>query len=227
MVSLDQAKREADLRRDAARELHVFVDGMTLENVLVRPHRRAVERFAQRESWVNLSNADAEEALALAGLPSAAKDPDEDAKRFDLLILRRQLAQLEGDAVTAERLRGTVQSIAAALLGKLAIPSVAAQAGLLESVAGDEWWVDVSLPMLELARLRLRGLVRFVEKTGRKAIYTDFEDTLGEATDVALPYATPGTDPARTPRVPRKVGGPRLSPRRRTGALSPPAGRSG
>ena len=197
VVSLDQAKREADLRRDAARELHVFVDGMTLENVLVRPHRRAVERFAQRESWVNLSNADAEEALALAGLPSAAKDPDEDAKRFDLLILGRQLAQLEGDAVTAERLRGTVQSIAAALLGKLAIPSVAAQAELLESVAGDEWWVDVSLPMLELARLRLRGLVRFVEKTGRKAIYTDFEDTLGEATDVALPYATPGTDPAR------------------------------
>ena len=36
---------------------------------------------------------------------------------------------------------------------------------LLDEVAGDEWWVDVTLPMLEVMRLRLRGLVRFVEKT--------------------------------------------------------------
>jgi type I restriction enzyme, R subunit len=51
----------------------------------------------------------------LAGLPSAVRDPNEDAKRFDLLILRRQLAPLEGDAVTAERIRESVQAIAAAL----------------------------------------------------------------------------------------------------------------
>ena len=42
-----------------------------------------------------------------------------------------------------------MQRIAAALLGKTTIPSVAEQAVLLESVAGDEWWIDVTLPMLE------------------------------------------------------------------------------
>ena len=36
---------------------------------------------------------------------------------------------------------------------------------LLDEVASDGWWVDVTLPMLELARLRIRGLVRFVEPT--------------------------------------------------------------
>jgi type I restriction enzyme, R subunit len=44
-----------------------------------------------------------------------------------------------------------VQSIAASLLGRTAIPSVAAQPVLLEAVAGDEWWVDEDgkrLPML-------------------------------------------------------------------------------
>ena len=35
----------------------------------------------------------------LAGLPSTHTDDDEDAKRFDMLVLRRQLAQLEGDVV--------------------------------------------------------------------------------------------------------------------------------
>jgi hypothetical protein len=38
-------------------------------------------------------------------------------------------------------------------------------------LAGDEWWVDVTLTMLEVMRLRLRGLVRFVEKTRQNPIY--------------------------------------------------------
>lgn len=38
---------------------------------------------------------------------------------------------------------------------------------LLDEVASEGWWVDVTLPMLELARLRIRGLVRFVEPTFR------------------------------------------------------------
>lgn len=87
---------EHDLRESAARELHGFVAGMNLENVLVRPHRRAVEQFAEWSAWGSLSRDDAEAVLALSGLPSAAKDSDEAAKRFDLLILRRQLAQLQG-----------------------------------------------------------------------------------------------------------------------------------
>jgi type I restriction enzyme R subunit len=61
-------------------------------------------------------------------------------------------------------------------------------------VAGDEWWIDVTLPMLELVRRRLRGLVRFIEKTLRNPVYTDFEDTIGEATEVVLSGATPGTN---------------------------------
>jgi type I restriction enzyme R subunit len=42
--------------------------------------------------------------------------------------------------------------------------------------------------------LRMRGLVRFVEKTKRNPVYTDFEDELGEATIVGLSGVTPGTN---------------------------------
>lgn len=48
-----------------------------------------------------------------------------------------------------------------------------------------------------LARLRIRGLVRLVEKTRRNPVYTDFQDELGDATQVDLPGITPGTDLAR------------------------------
>jgi len=193
VVGLDGAGAEPDLRNSTARWLHEVVAGMNLQNFLVRAHRQQVERWAWRDRWWSVSKDDATEILEhLAGLPSAVRDPDEDAKRFDLLVLRRQLAQLEGDAIAVERIRETVQAIAAALLPKKTIPSVAEQIELLDDVAGDEWWVDVTLPMLEVMRLRLRGLVRFVEKTRQNPVYTDFEDTLDAATPIDLPQVTTG-----------------------------------
>ena len=196
-LGLVTALDDSELRATTADSLHGFVAGMTLDNVLVRPHRQAVERFTDRDSWTALTPGDAEAALPLGGLPSAVTDPDEAAKRFDLLILRRQLAQLQDDAVTAEQIREAVQNIASSLLTKTAIPSIQQQAVLLGEVASDEWWVDVSLDMLELARLRLRGLVRLVDRTTRTPLYTDFEDSLGPHTSVPLPGLTPGTDLTR------------------------------
>lgn len=193
VTTLQHAGAEQDLRTSAADWLNEIVAGMNLDNVLVRAHRRQVETWSDRSRWDAVSKEAASEILEhLSGLPSTVRDSDEDAKRFDLLVLRRQLAQLDGDAVAAERIRETVQAIAVVLLPKKNIPSVAEQLGLLEEVAGDEWWVDVTLPMLEVMRLRIRGLVRFVEKTRQNRVYTDFADTLDEAELVDLPQVTSG-----------------------------------
>ena len=185
---------ESELRTATTETLHEIVAGMNLDNFVVRKHRQTVERFAQAGVWQTLTADDAEAARTLAGLPSSVRDEDEEAKRFDLIVLRRQLAQLESDTLAAERLRQTVQQVAADLLALATIPSVAEQAVLLESVAGDEWWIDVTLPMLEEARRKMRSLVRLIEKTSRNPVYTDFEDTLGESVEVHLPGITPGTN---------------------------------
>lgn len=186
---------ERGLRVDVAWSLHRAVTGMNLDNFLVRPHRRLVGQYSQWSAWTSLTPEVAGDvAEHLAGLPSAHNDDDEDAKRFDMLVLRRQLAQLEGDAVAAERLREQIQNIATGLLSQTAIPSVKAQEMLLEEVGGDEWWVDVTLPMLESVRRKLRGLLRFLEKVKRNQVYTDFADELSEATLVDLPGITPGTN---------------------------------
>lgn len=186
---------ERGLRVDAACSLHRIVVGMNLENFLVRPHRKWVERYGDWAAWSALTRETAAEvAEHLAGLPSSATENDEDAKRFDLLMLRRQLAQLDGDALAAERLREQIQAIASGLLNQTAIPSVAAQQELLDEVAGDQWWADVTLPMLELARRRLRSLLKFLEKTKKVRVYTDFEDALTASTLIDLPGVTPGTN---------------------------------
>jgi type I restriction enzyme R subunit len=71
---------------------------------------------------------------------------------------------------------------------------VAERVQLLDELAGDEWWVDVTLPMLELARRRVRDLVKFVDKRKRAVVYSNFADELGEDTTIDLPGITPGTD---------------------------------
>jgi type I restriction enzyme, R subunit len=68
---------------------------------------------------------------------------------------------------------------------------------LIQDVQTDEWWQDVTVPMLELMRRRLRGLVQLIDKRQRKPVYTDFEDSMGAETPFALPGFAAGTDQAK------------------------------
>ena len=191
----DGTRSEHGLRSDTAAHLRGIVRGMNPDNFLVRPQRAWVEKWSAEQPWQRLSSdAAAEAAQHLAALPSSVTDDDEAAKRFDLLLLSIQLAVLDDDQRTVERLRGRVQSIAGDLLGRTAIPAVAAQQRLLADLDGDQWWVDVTLPMLELARRRVRSLVGFVDPGQRSVVYSDFTDELGEAVEVTLPGVSAGTD---------------------------------
>lgn len=153
---------------------------------MVRPKRRLVEKYADPEAWTILSGeALAELAHGVAGLPSELDAEAEEAKRFDLLILNLQLAVLRLELSFA-RLRDQVKAIAGLLEEIVTIPMVREQVSLIQDVQTDEWWQDVTVPMLEVMRKRLRLLVKLIEKMNRKPIYTDFEDQLGDETAVEL-----------------------------------------
>ncbi|WP_433551751.1 DEAD/DEAH box helicase family protein [Micromonospora zamorensis] len=190
----DGTRSEAGLRWDTARDLHGRVSGMRLDNVVVRPQRRLVEYFVDFANWHRLTpEASAELAAGLAGLPSEVRDDAEEAKRFDLLILRMQLGLLVPDS-RFNRHRTEVQEIASALLEQTAIPMIQQRAQLLEEVAGDEWWQDITLPMLELARRRIRDLVRLVPKARRTVVFTNFADDIDRIVELSFAGVTVGTD---------------------------------
>ncbi len=185
---------EVAIRRDTADLLHSMVAGMSLDNFVVRPQRRWVETWAQQDAWKRPTPEQlAEVATHLSGLPSAVRDDDEDAKRFDALLLNTELALLRSEPALA-RLQTKVQQVANGLLEKANIPVVREHLLLIEAVAGDEWWQDVTLPMLEQARRKLRSLIKLIEKSSRKVVYTDFEDAIGETAEVDLPLVASAVD---------------------------------
>lgn len=188
---------DPEMREHTIEALRALVAGMNPDNVLVRAHRRARDRFATREGWARLGQTDMAQALTLADLPSSVHDDDEAAKRFDLVILRGQLARLQDESATMDRVHESVRAIAVALLDRTAVPQVAARTELLEALAGEEWWEEVTVAMLEVARRRVRSLVRFIERTTHNPVYTDVADTIIEGEAVTLPSVTPGTDPER------------------------------
>ncbi len=86
------------VRADTAARLHEEVAAMSLDNFIVRPKRRAVEKFAVVDAWKTL-DLDARSQLIdeVAGLPTGFVDDDQDAKQFDFVVLRAELALLRAD----------------------------------------------------------------------------------------------------------------------------------
>ncbi|TAK35886.1 MAG: DUF4145 domain-containing protein [Chloroflexota bacterium] len=189
-----EPKTDAEVRRAIVELLHGEVAAMNLDNFVIRPKRRVVEKYAKDEAWTSLSDEVlAELSQEVAGLPSQLEMESEEAKRFDLLALGLQLALLRSEPAF-ERLRDQVKAIAGLLEEKSAIPMVWEQMALIQDVQTDEWWQDLTIPMLESARRRLRVLVHLIDKRKRKLVYTDFADEMGTETSVELPGITVGGD---------------------------------
>ena len=190
--ALDGIESLGDERAEIAATLRQTVASMNPDNFLVRPHLELVERFRTPEAWEEITLKDlAALNERVAKLPDQLDPDDEDAKRFDVVMLNAQLRLLQHEPF--ERQRKRVIQLASALedLGT-AIPAVAAQMELILDIQADEWWVDVSYPMLEDARKRLRSLVHLIERIHKTPLYSDFTDLLGDSTEIEIP-GTGGT----------------------------------
>lgn len=186
-----------EMRKATAALLQERVAAMNVDNFVVRPHRQAVERFARPEVWQVLQPEDVDTlSHHLASLPSQRTDDDEEAKRFDMLVLRAQLSILQARPDFLS-LRQKIQAIAVNLEDEMAIPAIKDEATLIHAVACDEWWQDVTVPMLETVRRRLRALVKLLPKGQKKLVYTDFEDEVGEGAVIDLPQVIAGLNMAK------------------------------
>ncbi len=190
----DRTAEIKKLRDGLATDLRTEISGMSLDNFLVRPHRLYVEKYSSGEAWAKIDG-DARHELIdhVAGLPSAVVDDDLAAKQFDLVVYRAELALLRVDPAF-NGLKTRITEIASLLEELGNVPMVAAEMELILEIQTDEFWQDITLPMLETVRRRLRALVKLIEYKKQTLVYSDFEDSTGGAADIAVPGIIVGTD---------------------------------
>lgn len=179
LQGLPNAERPSKLPRVLTDQLHGEVSAMNGENFIVRMRQEAVDRFRRRKAWASLSDEDREVLTdQIAGLPSEIETDDVQSRMFDLTALRMQLAHAQGETNIFETYRRKVVELAAMLEEKTAIPAVKAQLAYLAAMQEAGFWEGVDLDALDEMRLRLRGLVPFLDKKTRKVIYTNFQDEI-------------------------------------------------
>lgn len=183
-------KRLKTLRDYTLDILHHQVDGMNLDNFIVRPKRENIEPFLKREHWNNID--DTKHSVLenhLSRLPTEAEPYNADessnnlSNRFDNQILTMQLSLLEKGFVP-EALRIKVMEFAQQLEGKTSIPAIKQHLTLIQEVQTLEFWEHIQLATLEVIRRKFRNLMFALDKGEKEIVYTDFEDEIRGVDDV-------------------------------------------
>ncbi|RLT90789.1 DEAD/DEAH box helicase family protein [Ketobacter sp. GenoA1] len=174
--------------------LHHQVQGMNLDNFIVRPNRQHVERYLKREAWDAIDDArHTELETHISNLPTEAEPFNVDeqsnnlSNRFDNQILSMQLALLERGMVP-EGLRIKVMEFAQQLEGKTTIPAVKQHLELIQDIQTIEFWQNIQLTTLEEIRRKLRNLMFALDREEKEVVYTDFTDSVLGVRDVTATY---------------------------------------
>lgn len=175
-----------ELRGALTNELHDEVAAMNLDNFIVRTELEHVTRFAERKVWNALDDSALGDLRThVAGLPSEREAEHISAKLFDLVCLNLQLALLRSTN-DFMAYRDKVLELASQLEVMEAIPAIHAELALLQDVQTEEYWQDITLPMIEQLRRKLRELIKFIERRPSNPVYSVLTDEIGEATVVNL-----------------------------------------
>jgi type I restriction enzyme R subunit len=169
--------------------LHNRVAGMNTDNFIVRPKRQLVEKYQKPAMWQHLTNehlAELEKQIAALPTEAAPLIPEEKEEelslRFDQMMLTMQLALVDKSGIS-DYYRDKLNQIAAKLESKASVPAVMEQLEWIQYIQSAHFWTDISLEELEKTRIKLRLLMRFIEKESTKIVYTNFQDELIEVNE--------------------------------------------
>lgn len=152
-------------------------------HISVREKWKQVSRFKEESAWVYVSELD---TLALKNdiAPLLVKEmSNENAKKFDVLMLSIQLAMLDEDT-NANNAINNVITIANKLQAKATIPQVQAKMETIKEVIEPLYWENATLEWYEKVRIELRELTQFLIGGENRHFVIDIEDVIsynGEA----------------------------------------------
>lgn len=178
LQSAEHQEKEFDkqLHDELKTLLHQQVAAIGKERKEARPWLNIIEPYRNQEKWTCLSEIEVQQLKEIGNLIKVDKD-DEEAKRFDIVMLRIMLSHIDTTR-HAGQLRKAVTVIASILEKKASIPAVMEHIDTIREVQKPVFWENESLDALEHVRRELRGLVHLLkEQRGGKKFIIDIEDT--------------------------------------------------
>ena len=169
------------------KELHDEIKTLLMEQVAVlsdshisvREKWEAVSHFKDKEAWTYLSEVDVT-TLSQDISPLLPKNTqDENAKKFDLLVLLIELSLLDGETNSSKAVH-SVQIIAEKLQEKATLPQVQAKMGTIKEVLSNMAWENLSVRWLEKVRNDLRDLLKFLAGQDNQWFKVDIEDNISD-----------------------------------------------
>ena len=156
-------------------------------HISVRAKWQEVSHFKEESTWVYLSELD---TITLKDdiAPLLTKNTlDENAKKFDLLMLAIELSLLD-DQVSADKAKHNVQFIGEKLQKKASIPQIQSKMHTIKEVSDATCWNNMTLSWLEKVRNDLRDLTKFLVGGQKKWFTVDIQDIIsfdGESSGIS------------------------------------------
>lgn len=168
-------------------ELQTQVAALNRNHIDVRNAWQLVDKYSANITWEYISAVDGLEIKNNISPLLPASMEEENAKRFDLIMLLIELSLLD-EEVNADKSIQTVAAIAEILQReKLSIPQVKAKLDIIKEVQTEKFWEEVTLSELERVRKELRELMRFIDGKDTKTFIVDIEDELTDGGEVGKP----------------------------------------
>ena len=157
--------------------LRAQVGVLSDSHISVREKWETVSRFKDEDAWVYLSEVDVN-TLSTEIAPLLPRNTlDENAKKFDLLVMLIELSLLDGET-NATKAVNSVHTIAEKLQEKATLPQVQVKMPTIKEVLSDVAWQNVSLAWLEKVRNDLRDLLKFLMGQDNRWFMVDIEDEI-------------------------------------------------
>ena len=169
---------EIEIRDTYLAVLHKTIQNLDENRFVVRKQLRYVKEYSNKNKWLNLSKSDVQEINThLSHLQPTSRQDDEMARRFDMLVLMYQILLLTGSDSKGKYMAKIFRT-ATALQQKDNIPQVALHINLIKEVQTDKYWETINVKKLEELRKNLRELIKYLETTNQKPVFTHFQDDL-------------------------------------------------
>lgn len=183
-LSLVLAAQEDPALKAYSQELLTYLikqtQALNMQSFLVRQHWEIVEKYQDANEWNPLSDLNIKDIFDHIAPLITETDQDEQAKRFDVLMLDLQLSVLKGEKRQINIIQNLVVT-ARKLSKKSGIPAVAQRKEIINAIQEKVYWERATIPDIEKIRIELRELMKFLEAEKAPIFYTTYEDELIEA----------------------------------------------